>query len=84
MSFWSKVPNTLVGILVVAAGVGVCYIPTAGPIAGPILITAGLAQLGIGVKSKLDRSAQGLDSFSKEKAIANIFNGIKKKENKDA
>lgn len=75
-----NIPNMITGILVVAAGIGVCYIPVVGPIAGPILITAGLAQLGIGVKSKIDRSKEGLDPFSKEKAIINAFAGLKKKE----
>lgn len=81
MSFWSKIPNTFMGILVLAAGVGVSYIPVAGPIAGPILLTAGLAQLGIGTVSKINRSREGLDPFSKEKAIVNMFAGLKKKEN---
>lgn len=74
MSFWSKIPNSITGILVVVAGVGVSYLPVAGPIAGPILITAGLAQLGIGAVSKVVRVNRGEDPFSKEKAIVKSFN----------
>lgn len=72
-----KIPNALTGVVVTAVGVAVCKIPVAGPIAGPIIITAGLSQLGLGVKSKLDRSKEGLDPFSKEKAL---INKLKKKE----
>lgn len=74
MSFWSKIPNSITGILVVAAGIGVSYLPVAGPIAGPILITAGLAQLGIGAVSKVARVNRGEDPFSKERAIVKSFN----------
>jgi hypothetical protein len=75
-----KIPNTVTGFVITVAGVAVCKIPVAGAIAGPIIITAGLAQMGIGVKSKMDRSKAGLDPLSKEKAIANIFTQFKKKE----
>jgi len=76
-----KVPNTITGALVVAVGVVICKIPVAGPIAGPIIITAGLGQMGLGVKSKMDRTKEGLDPLSKEKALLGSI--IKKKEKKD-
>ena len=44
----------------------------AGPIAGPILITAGLAQLGIGAVSKVVRVNRGRSSV--KKAIVKLFN----------
>jgi hypothetical protein len=70
MKEWLKhIPKMLAGAGLVAAGIYVCGIPVAGPIAGPILISAGLSLFGIGGVAKLVRWSKGEDVLANEKYI---------------
>ena len=74
----SSIAKTLTGIAVVLIGAGTSFIPVVGPVASPVIMSAGSLIITGGIVDKVVRAKSGGDAWAHEK---NMIEKIKVKMN---
>jgi hypothetical protein len=68
----SNFAKTLTGVAVVLIGAGATFIPAVGPIAGPVIMSAGSALIVGGAIDKVARAKAGADAWAHEKNLMHV------------